>query len=116
MLWTIRRKLSAISLLAVLFLLAVGGTGIVGAQSASAAANRQRDLSAAVTYQLEGLNAELGVRGDNFEAIAVVHVADVQAVIAEFNDFAAQWRSAQASVASSKLPAALLPAAKELQT
>jgi methyl-accepting chemotaxis protein len=115
-LWTIRRKLSAISLLAVLFLLAVGGTGIVGAQSASAAANRQRDLSAAVTYQLEGLNAELGVRGDNFEAIAVVHVADVQAVIAEFNDFAAQWRSAQASVASSKLPAALLPAAKELQT
>ena len=46
MLWTIRRKLLAISLLAIAFLLAVGGTCAVGAQQApSSASTRQSALS-----------------------------------------------------------------------
>jgi methyl-accepting chemotaxis protein len=114
-LWTIRRKLTAITLLAVVFLVGVGATGILGAQNASAAANRQRDLSAAVTYQLNGLTAQYGVRGDVFESIAVLHVDEVKAVIAEFENFAAEWQSAEASVSSAALPKDLQAPAKELR-
>jgi methyl-accepting chemotaxis protein len=115
-LWTIRRKLTAISLLAALFLIAVGGTGIVGARNATAASNRQHMLSAVLTQQQEGVAAEYGTRGAVFEAIAVVHVDEVKSVIAEFENFGAQWSSAQAAVAKGDLPQALVPEAKSLQT
>ena len=117
MLWTIRRKLLAVSLLAVVFVLAVGGTGLWGAQKATAAANRQQQLSATIDEQNAGAAAEYGVRGDVFEAIAQEHVADVIKTITEYDGFAAEWQSAQAGVASSKaLPAKLKPAAKGLWT
>ncbi|BEP12125.1 hypothetical protein acdb102_04360 [Acidothermaceae bacterium B102] len=116
MLWTIRRKLLAVSLLAVLFLLAVGGTGLWGAQKATSAANRQQELSSIIDKQLAGAAAEYGVRGDVFEAIAQEHVADIITTITEYEGFAAEWQSAQATVAASKLPPKLKPAANQLWT
>ncbi|MDX6207119.1 MAG: methyl-accepting chemotaxis protein [Frankiales bacterium] len=115
MLWTIRRKLTAVTLLAVVFLLGVGATAIVGAQNASTASARQRDLSAALTYQLNGQTAQYGVRGDVFESMAVVHVDEVKAIIKEYENFAAEWQSAEASISTSKLPQNLVASAKDLR-
>jgi methyl-accepting chemotaxis protein len=112
--WTIRRKLLAMSLLAITFLVAVGGTGIWGAAKATSAANRQRDLSLIVDKQYDGMRAEYGVRGDVFESIEVTSGAEVKAAIAEFKDFAAEWQSAQAAVAAADLPAKLRPTAADL--
>jgi methyl-accepting chemotaxis protein len=114
-LWTIRRKLLAVSLLALVFLLAVGGTGLWGADKATASSDRQRQLSQDITQQDDGLAAHNGVRGDVFEAIEVLHVTQVEAVITEYQDFAAEWQSAQAAVASANLPAALHTTAGQLR-
>jgi methyl-accepting chemotaxis protein len=113
-LWTIRRKLMAVSLLALTFLGAVGGTGLWGARNAAAASNHQRQLSAVLSDQLDGLSAHYAVHGDIFEAIAVLHVTQVKAVTVEYTGFAAEWQSAQATIASSALPAKLHATAVQL--
>ncbi len=102
MLWTIRRKLLAISLLAIAFLVAVGGTGLWGAQNATSASHRQSQLADLMTQQLDGEVAHNGVARDVWESIAVFQAVDVADVAAEFNDFAAEWTSAQAALAGNK--------------
>ena len=71
----------------------------MGRRQGDSAANRQR--SSDHHRQAERRRgAEYGVRGDVFEAIAVTTVADVNKTITEYEDFAAEWQSAQAGVAS----------------
>jgi methyl-accepting chemotaxis protein len=115
-LWTIRRKLTAMSLLAVIFLMAVGGTGLWGVQRSTSALDRQQQLSSLLSQQLNGLAAHSGARGDVFEAIAEVQSSAVTPLVAEYNNFAAEWQSAQATVAAGNLPASLVVSAQDIAT
>src|SRR3954449_11716565 len=74
-LWTLRRKLLAISLLAITFLVAVGGTGLWGAAQATSASQRQQQLSSLLTQQLDGELAHNGASRDVWEALAITNAA-----------------------------------------
>ena len=115
MLWTIRRKLLAITLVNLAFLVLVGGTGLLEAVKATSASDQQRDLNATVATQLDGLSAHNGVRAAVYEAVQNKYRADATGTLAEYRRFAKQWQSAQTSLASNKaLPAKLRATAREL--
>ena len=115
MLWTIRRKLSAISLLALVFLLAVGGTALVGAQNASDSANRQRALASIAGRQLDGEYNENAVRADVWEAISTTKNSDIKDIEAEFNSYASIWLGDVDAVSKSTAPVALRKQAAALE-
>jgi hypothetical protein len=100
------RKLAAITLLAGLFLLGVGGT-CGGIRQASTASNRQRVLSTILTEQLDAEIAHNAATSDVWEAIAVLHVNDVAAAATRYQTAAQQWHTSLAAVASSDLPPTL---------
>ena len=115
MIWTIRRKLLAMSLLAITFLVGRRWDRYLGSRQGDAPPpTGSATSSAIVDKQYDGMRAEYGVRGDVFEAIEVTTGAEVKATITEFKDFAAEWQSAQATVAAANLPAKLRPTAASL--
>jgi methyl-accepting chemotaxis protein len=101
--WTIRRKLVALSALAIVFLVAVGGTGLWGAQKASTAAAKQRTLAQLLSTYYDAQYNENGARADVWEAIAATSNTQVEQIEREYDTFAAQWQGDLQIVGASKM-------------
>ena len=101
MLWTIRRKLMALSLLAVVFLGAVAGTALWGGQQATQASNRQLSLASTAARALDAQNMENAARAGVWEAIGSPQASVIYLVESGYQSNAASWQNDLQAVATS---------------
>src|SRR4051812_22315686 len=97
----------AISLLAIIFLLAVGGTALWGAGQASTASNRQLDLSSIATKALDAQYQENASRSAVWEAIGTTQNAAVQEIAGEYTTTTDNWTADITAVSTSKAPSVI---------